>query len=84
MVTPEKEVNVVSGSLADALNLPETLKSFDVVDEDELRRIMAELLEKWRVFLHPTQRGLSTRQIPALKGSWRCLYQEDCCCYASS
>lgn len=39
-----------------ALGTPSTLKSFVVVDgEDELRRIMAEPLEKWRVFLHPTQ-----------------------------
>ena len=34
-------------------------QSFVVVDgEDELRRIMAEPLEKWRVFLHPTQRKI--------------------------
>lgn len=45
--------------LAKALNAPATLKSFVVVEgEDELRRIMAEPLEKWRVFLHPTQRKL--------------------------
>lgn len=42
-----------------ALETPSTLKSFVVVDgEDELRKIMAEPLEKWRVFLHPTQRKL--------------------------
>lgn len=45
--------------LAQALDMPATLKSFVVVDgEDELRRIMAEPLEKWRVFLHPTQRKI--------------------------
>ncbi|MEG0354837.1 MAG: DNA helicase UvrD, partial [Lachnospiraceae bacterium] len=45
--------------LAAALDAPSTLKSFVVVDgEDELRRIMAEPLEKWRVFLHPTQRKI--------------------------
>lgn len=49
----------VSGSLAEALESPETLKSFVVVEgEEELRRIMAEPLEKWRVFLHPTQRKI--------------------------
>lgn len=49
----------VSEKLADALDSPETLKSFVVVEgEDELRRIMAEPLEKWRVFLHPTQRKI--------------------------
>ena len=45
--------------LSKALDMPATLKSFVVVEgEDELRRIMAEPLEKWRVFLHPTQRRI--------------------------
>lgn len=45
--------------LSAALDVPTTLKSFVVVEgEDELRRIMAEPLEKWRVFLHPTQRKI--------------------------
>ena len=58
----EKEAEKVSGSLADALDSPETLKSFVVVEgEEELRRIMAEPLEKWRVFLHPTQRKIVNR-----------------------
>lgn len=49
--------------LAKALDMPVTLKSFVVVDgEDELRRIMAEPLEKWRVFLHPTQRKIVHRK----------------------
>lgn len=48
-----------SGNLADALDVPATQKSFVVVDgEDELRNIMAAPLEKWRVFLHPTQRKI--------------------------
>ena len=48
-----------ANDLAKALDMPATLKSFVVVDgEDELRRIMAEPLEKWRVFLHPTQRKI--------------------------
>lgn len=46
----EQEVRKVSDNLADALESPETLKSFVVVEgEEELRRIMAEPLEKWRV-----------------------------------
>ena len=49
--------------LSAALDEPSTLKSFVVVDgEDELRRIMAEPLEKWRVFLHPTQRKIVKRE----------------------
>ena len=48
-----------SEDLAAALDAPVTLKSFVVVEgEEELRRIMAEPLEKWRVFLHPTQRKI--------------------------
>lgn len=50
-------------SLLDALDVPATLKSFVVVEgEDELRRIMAEPLEKWRVFLHPTQRKIVRKE----------------------
>lgn len=46
-------------NLSDALDTPGSLKAFVVVDgEDELKRIMAEPLEKWRVFLHPTQRKI--------------------------
>lgn len=46
-----------------ALEAPSTLKSFVVVEgEDELRRIMAEPLEKWRVFLHPTQRKIVQKE----------------------
>ena len=62
MVASEKEKREVSDSLAAALESPETLKSFVVVEgEDELRRIMAEPLEKWRIFLHPTQRKIVNR-----------------------
>ena len=58
-VKQEQETGKVTDSLADALDSPETLKSFVVVEgEEELRRIMAEPLEKWRVFLHPTQRKI--------------------------
>lgn len=59
MTLVKREESKVSDNFADALDSPETLKSFVVVDgEDELRRIMAEPLEKWRVFLHPTQRKI--------------------------
>lgn len=59
LINEERETGKVSESLADALDSPETLKSFVVVEgEEELRRIMAEPLEKWRVFLHPTQRKI--------------------------
>ena len=62
MIADEKEKSDASDSLADALESPETLKSFVVVEgEEELRRIMAEPLEKWRVFLHPKQRKIVTR-----------------------
>lgn len=55
----EKEGSESTENLADALESPLSLKSFVVVEgEEELRRIMAEPLEKWRVFLHPTQRKI--------------------------
>lgn len=51
-----------SKTISEALQVPLSLKSFVVVDgEDELRRIMAEPLEKWRVFLHPAQRKIVNR-----------------------
>ncbi len=71
LVRHDDEAGKVSHSLADALESPETLKSFVVVEgEDELRRIMAEPLEKWRVFLHPAQRKIVNR---SYKGSARVL-----------
>lgn len=55
----DKEGTASTENLADALDSPLSLKSFVVVEgEEELRRIMAEPLEKWRVFLHPTQRKI--------------------------
>lgn len=55
----EKEGSEPTENLANALESPLSLKSFVVVEgEEELRRIMAEPLEKWRVFLHPTQRKI--------------------------
>lgn len=60
----EEESTAASGEdLSAALDAPATLKSFVVVEgEDELRRIMAEPLEKWRVFLHPTQRRIVQKE----------------------
>ena len=53
------EKQKITDDFSEALNSPLTLKSFVVVEgEDELRRIIAEPLEKWRVFLHPTQRKI--------------------------
>ena len=56
-------------SLADALSSARTQASFTVVQgEDELLRMMTAPLEKWRVFLHPTQRRVVERNYsgPAL------------------
>ena len=47
---------------AKALQSDSSKKSFVIVDgEEELKRIMAEPLEKWRIFLHPTQRKIVNR-----------------------
>lgn len=59
----EKETEPVSGEdFAAALQSDSSKKSFVIVDgEEELKRIMAEPLEKWRIFLHPTQRRIVNR-----------------------
>lgn len=63
LVLEEQNASSANEDLAAALDVPATLKSFVVVDgEDELRRIMAEPLEKWRVFLHPTQRKIARKE----------------------
>lgn len=50
-------------TIAEALNSPLSLKSFVVVEgEDELKKILEEPLEKWRVFLHPAQRKIVFRE----------------------
>jgi superfamily I DNA/RNA helicase len=54
--------DVDTDDLANALRTDRSQSSFLVLEgEDELKRIMAEPLEKWRVFLHPTQRKLIER-----------------------
>ncbi len=46
----------------DPLKNPVAMKSFVVVDrEEDLRRVLAEPLENWRVFLHPSQRNLVSK-----------------------
>ena len=59
----EKETEPVSDEdFAAALQSDSSKKSFVIVDgEEELKRIMAEPLEKWRIFLHPTQRRIVNR-----------------------
>ena len=48
--------------LGNALKSDRSQSSFLVVEgEDELLRVMAEPLEKWRIFLHPTQRKFIER-----------------------
>ena len=48
--------------LAGALKTDRSQSAFYVVKgEDELLRVMAEPLEKWRIFLHPAQRKLIAR-----------------------
>ncbi|HHV96806.1 MAG TPA: AAA family ATPase [Clostridiaceae bacterium] len=56
----DKEIK--DDNFAAALDNARSQKNFVIIDdEDELRRIIAEPLEKWRVFLHPTQRKLVTK-----------------------
>ncbi len=52
----------MTASFADALKNPISQRSFVIIDgEEELRKIMAEPLEKWRIFLHPAQRKIVER-----------------------
>ena len=55
---PETEkVEVKENDFAAALQADTSRKSFVIVEgEEELQAIMQEPLEKWRIFLHPTQR----------------------------
>ena len=55
----EETAPVSEDDFAKALQSDSSKKSFVIVDgEEELKRIMAEPLEKWRIFLHPTQRKI--------------------------
>lgn len=54
-----EEVTNKDDDFATALQNPRSQKSFVIVDgEEELRKMMAEPLEKWRIFLHPYQRKI--------------------------
>lgn len=58
-----EEQKEVDGTLASALSNPETKQSFVVVEgEEELYQILSAPLEKWRVFLHPSQRKIVHRR----------------------
>ena len=71
LVSEDKTEREKPTDLSTALETLETQKSFVVVEgEEELRRIMAEPLEKWRVFLHPTQRKIAFKNY---KGSAKVL-----------
>lgn len=66
-----EQAKPVTEDFSVALTNSESKKSFVVIEgEEELRRIMAEPLEKWRVFLHPTQRKIVKKNY---KGSARVL-----------
>lgn len=55
----EETESVKENDFAAALQSDRSRKSFVIVEgEEELKRIMAEPLEKWRIFLHPTQRKI--------------------------
>ena len=61
LVKSEQEENVPE-NLEEALKTSHSKQSFVVVEgEDELLQIMSEPLEKWRIFLHPSQRKLVER-----------------------
>jgi superfamily I DNA/RNA helicase/mRNA-degrading endonuclease RelE of RelBE toxin-antitoxin system len=63
MLSVDKEHISPENDFAAALQNPRSQKSFVIVEgEEELRKIMAEPLEKWRVFLHPTQRKIVQRK----------------------
>ena len=62
-VKDERGTDESDGTISDALNKPASMKSFVIVEgEDELKAIMVEPLEKWRVFLHPAQRKIVNRE----------------------
>lgn len=59
LLASEEENVPQNNDFAAALQNPRSQKTFVVVEgEEELRRMMAEPLEKWRIFLHPTQRKI--------------------------
>jgi len=60
-VVPVEPVDVDTTDFTAALTRPETMAHFAVAEnEDELKDVLNQSIEKWRVFLHPTQRRLAT------------------------
>lgn len=56
---PSPPEQVDTEDFSEALTRPETLASFAVADNEEaLKAVLSQSLEKWRVFLHPAQRRL--------------------------
>lgn len=63
LLVAEKEDVPQENDFETALQNLHSQRSFVIVEgEEDLRRIMAEPLEKWRVFLHPTQRKIVRKQ----------------------
>jgi mRNA-degrading endonuclease RelE of RelBE toxin-antitoxin system len=59
---PEKAIAVNTKDFETALDNPDSRRRFYVVDDDlELAAILNAPLEKWRVFLHPSQQSLVRR-----------------------
>ncbi|MGE0820738.1 MAG: UvrD-helicase domain-containing protein [Candidatus Binatia bacterium] len=62
METPETPPAVDTTDYVAALNNPDFQRRFFVVEDDlELAAMLSALLEKWQVFLHPSQRRLVER-----------------------
>ena len=60
MAAENNSLSSISDSMESALNKPGTRKSFLVIEgEKELEEMLSAPLERWRVFLHPTQKKIS-------------------------
>ena len=61
---PEQDnIDINTDDLASALQTDASRKNFVIVEgEEELEAIMQEPLEKWRIFLHPTQRKVVNKK----------------------
>lgn len=58
-----EKVPVDENDFISALQSDVSKKTFVIIDgEDELKQIMTEPLEKWRIFLHPTQRKIVNKK----------------------
>lgn len=57
------KINVDEDDFEKALDNLRSQKSFAIIEgEEDLKQIMAEPLEKWRVFLHPSQRKIVSKE----------------------